>query len=949
MPNIPDSRAPATARFELPDEKISAVTGGLSKLSKAIHEKDEKEKQAENARKQKLAITDVDSVESAKDEGFIEGVKSDLRDASEFMQEKLRDIDLYEEMSEFTSGLYQGIREQLGFTDSSPAKIDEEIKTAYEEQKAGMLARQNFRNEDEVAAFSQRFDEKARFDQQSLRASKQQILKERIHATVDRHIEKYGSGVVTNPDTLTDAIIVIDSNINDLAPGIGREVAVEKSREARRSFLSFALQGHAKQGNYDALQSLLDGVDPATGAEINIDEYVNNEDKGYFQSIASKGIVRNEATKLLDDISAAGLSEEHLLRTLEYYPDQLIGKEANLLWKNQRRLQAKEQRERIKGQRYSGWNYLVENKGNIDVNDLSLDLSDEDRETFIRYVDELSDRQLGLYRPDHSLGKRAVYEVKKLQLADPENFGDRDLSDYFKFMSPHQIGQAVAMQEGELDARDAANFKMRDRVAFQAWKAATGKSVLEQEDKESFIDFRINLDERVDEHNGTQEEPATPTDVERIANDMAANGEMVQPEREGDVIRGGEGRDVFGGSGGESLNEYEELGNHKVPINDIAHQEGLEGRKTDNNLINGMHYSNFIRDALATNLRLDKSSPENQQAVDMYYNSYEEAPLFKAAPASEQNKEISALVNNLGILPSSVKKRTIDDINSGDPDRILRAADLNTKLENLEIEVSLDIADFEQSRLRMISTMIGAGVEPKDAVERAKFLADPANEKLIQTRTKKYEEMVENNPFGALLSGYEFSAGNGYLTDFFKPYFAEIPLYLREELEVELNGLLKREYLLTGDIRHPNEYAQEKMVKNWGQSIVNGSKEFMKHPPEMYYTSNGFEKNDKGIWGPQKRRQFKKNYWGNWGHSNGSISDQNAATHIADKLEKDLISMGVPKDVDTFLVADDRTDDEARNNLFPSYKIQFSDLKQSSNFSLEDYRWNPRDGFFAIK
>ncbi|WP_120497556.1 hypothetical protein [Kiloniella sp. EL199] len=566
MPNIPDSRAPATVRFELPDENIGAVTKGLSRLAKAVHEKDKKKKEEEKARKQEPATADVDPAESPQDESVIEGVKSDLRDASEYMQEKLRDIDLYEEMSEFASGLYQGIKEQLGFTDSSPSKIDEEINSAYANIKTDLMTRQNFKGEDEAAAFSQRFDEKARFDQQSLRAFKQEIIKEKIHTTVDRHIEKYGSGVVGNPDTLTDAIIVIDSNINDLAPGIGREAAVEKSREARRSLLSFALQGHAKQGNYDALQSLLDGVDPATGAAINIDEYVNREDKGYFQSIASKGIVRNEATRLLDDIYSAGLSEEDLLRTLEYYPDQLVGEEAALLWRNERRLQAKEQRERVKGQRYFAWNFLVENKGNIDINDLSLDLSQSDRNQIAEYADQIiaGDND---FSPDvkfrREQGSRALYELKALQVADPEAFPNYDLSHYFKDLSPKQINEVIAMQQSEPDPRLAANFKLRERLAQRAWESITGSDGQGELDRHAFVDFRIRLDERIDEYNGTQKEPAGPFEIEQIVNDMVANGEVVQPVQGNEVIRGEEERDVLVGDGDPVFAEDVIKGTHE--------------------------------------------------------------------------------------------------------------------------------------------------------------------------------------------------------------------------------------------------------------------------------------------------------------------------------------------------------------------------------------------------
>ncbi|WP_299380746.1 hypothetical protein [uncultured Kiloniella sp.] len=582
MPNIPDSRAPATVRFQLPDENIGAVTSGLSKLSQAVHEKDKKKKEEEKARKQEPATADVDPAESPQDESPIEGVKSDLRDASEYMQEKLRDIDLYEEMSEFASGLYQGIREQLGFTDSSPSKIDEQIRTSYADMKTDLMARQSFKNENDAAVFSQRFDEKARFDQQSLGAFKQQVLREKIYTTVDRHIEKYGAGVIGNPDTLTDAIIVIDSNINDLAPGIGREAAVEKSKEARRSLLSFALQGRAKQGNYDALQSLLDGVDSATGAAINIDEYVNREDKGYFQSIASKGIIHNEATKLLDDVSAAELSEEDLLRTLEHYPDQLVGKEAGLLWKSQQRLQAKEQRERIKGQRYSAWNYLVENRGNIDVNNLSLDLSEADRDQIAEYADKINAGDNGFPSDvefKRQQGSRALYEINGLQVADPEAFQNYDLSHYFKDLSPKQISQVMAMQQSEPDPRSSADFKLRERLAQRAQKNITGSDGQGEFDRDAFVDFRVRLDERIDEYNGTHNEPAGPFEVEQIVNDMVANGEVVFPNLENEVIWDEEGRDVLIGEGGESLskeNSNEDQDNSETPIIDMAYEQGHE-------------------------------------------------------------------------------------------------------------------------------------------------------------------------------------------------------------------------------------------------------------------------------------------------------------------------------------------------------------------------------------
>ncbi|MFD2205497.1 hypothetical protein [Kiloniella antarctica] len=511
MPNIPDSRAPSSAGFSLPEENINSVANGLGALSDTLSDEDVQKKL----------------------EGLGGELKSGLDDTSKYLQEKLRDVDVYEELSEFTSGIYQAVRDQLGFAGKSPDKISQEVSTAYAEKKSEILARQEFDNPETATMFNRKLDEKIGYDQEALGAFQKQALAEKIHATVDRHIEKYNSGVEADPSTLTDAIVVIDSSINDLAPGIGRDAAVEKSAQARKSLLSFALQGHAKQGNYGALQTLLDGIDPATGARINIDRYVDGVDKAYFQDLTTKGLRQEGAVRFLDDMAAAGLSAEEQFQEMSLHPDSDLANEALSLFKSQERARARAQREAIRESRYAAWGNILETGENAEVTDIPLDADENLRREIETHIER------GPARDDFTRrkGTQALYEIKSLRVSDPEAFQRLDLSHYFKDLSRKQIGQVMAMQQAEPDPYETAHFKLRDRLALRTWKEITGRNGRDELETANFADFRTRLDERIEEYEQLNKKQAGPFEVEEIVNTMRDGGEVVDLENEGFVTQ----------------------------------------------------------------------------------------------------------------------------------------------------------------------------------------------------------------------------------------------------------------------------------------------------------------------------------------------------------------------------------------------------------------------------
>ncbi len=596
MPNIPDSRAPASAGFSLPDENIDAISDGLNSLSKTLAKKIPKQPEEEASVDKETSPEKKTSSDTDVDETFVDGFKADLTEASKFLQEKLRDVDVYEELSEFTSGIYQTVRDQLGFTEKSPDKINLEVSTAYAEKKGEILARQEFENPEAATIFSRKLDEKIGYDQEAFGAFQKQALTEKIHATVDRHIEKYNAGVEADPSTLTDAIVVIDSSINDLAPGIGRDAAVEKSAQARKSLLSFALQGHAKQGNYGELQTLLDGIDPATGAGINIGRYVDGPDKAYFQDLATKGLLQARVTRFLDEMAAAGLSNEEQFEAMSQLPDSDMANEALSLFKSQERKRARAQREAIRESRYTAWGGILEIGEVAEVTDIPLDADENLRREIETHIER---------RPAHDdftrrKGTQALYEIKSLRVSDPEAFQRLDLSHYFKDLSRKQIGQVMAMQQAVPDPYETAHFKLRDRLALRVWKEITGGNGRDELESANFADFRTRIDERIEEFEQLNNKQVGPFEVEGIVNTMRDDGEVVNLEdghgRVGGISGEGGGEFFIGGVGDDSINGDNIKNSPDIYDDRIFNEEGAENVSVPND-VNDLFSGKSINDS----------------------------------------------------------------------------------------------------------------------------------------------------------------------------------------------------------------------------------------------------------------------------------------------------------------------------------------------------------------
>ncbi|MCZ4280015.1 hypothetical protein O4H49_04450 [Kiloniella laminariae] len=453
-------------------------------------------------------------------------------------------MDLYEELSEFTSGLFQSFREQFDFTEKSAEEIYRDAGRAFGEKKQEILARQKFDNPAAASVFNRKLDEKIGYDLQAVPTFHQQALVEQSRGKLDQYVEKYVAAVAENPDTLTDAIVVIDNAINELSSAFGHNAAVKRSIDARTKVLKSGFESYARQGNYAALQTLLDGIDPRTKAQINIDRYVTPGDKAHFQSLVNKGNLRSGAVRFLEDMAAGGLSPQEQLKQIGEISDQSHREEVLALYGSQHRAKTKAKTRALRGKRYNDWEELLVRGEQASATDIPLDSDLTTRREMERFL-------AGSQRnsPDALKQNRYVrYEILRFSQEDPAAFREADLSEFFSSLTPEQIIWVRELQETELDPLKGAEFRLDDKFALNAWKKATGKSGRDEDQEQEFSDFRIRYIERVADFEILEQRKATGFEKEAIIREMEENGEVtgdaLGKERSGSLSRFAK-RDVF--------------------------------------------------------------------------------------------------------------------------------------------------------------------------------------------------------------------------------------------------------------------------------------------------------------------------------------------------------------------------------------------------------------------
>ena len=209
------------------------------------------------------------------------------------------------------------------------------------------------------------------------------------------------------------------------------------------------------------------------------------------------------------------------------------------------------------------------------------------------------------------------------------------------------------------------------------------------------------------------------------------------------------------------------------------------------------------------------------------------------APALDANPQraVDTWVNfseSVGRVPTQVAGRIRGLIRSGDDEGVLFAADVLDRLASGEPALLHDFSPRHITFGTHVAHLQRLGVEPAKAVQFARESEKKSKEE-IKTLEQDYsfqqynvdniDELVETiDDMDVSFSDVAF--------DFFA---TEPPPQLRGEYE----ALVHDAYIRTdGDIDVARESANRTIKRVWGMTEVNGTKEVIKYPPEIYYRTN---------------------------------------------------------------------------------------------------------------
>lgn len=222
---------------------------------------------------------------------------------------------------------------------------------------------------------------------------------------------------------------------------------------------------------------------------------------------------------------------------------------------------------------------------------------------------------------------------------------------------------------------------------------------------------------------------------------------------------------------------------------------------------------------------LMQADPKDREAVKFISAQYE-----KDAATWEPKDMASNTVNvalRTGIVPDGVKSFWRSAA-YGTPEQQYTAAEIFNAIDAKAPHVieRSGVDKTTQARYRLIGSMTKAGIDPNTVIKRANDLVNPENRTLREAR----EKIFSDKEFKKITAAD--------VTDFFDTPMEWEATILPEQipaLEEEVNGLYRREFLLTGDADHAKEYALKNSKRTWGVTNADGTKRLIKYPPENYY------------------------------------------------------------------------------------------------------------------
>ena len=239
----------------------------------------------------------------------------------------------------------------------------------------------------------------------------------------------------------------------------------------------------------------------------------------------------------------------------------------------------------------------------------------------------------------------------------------------------------------------------------------------------------------------------------------------------------------------------------------------------------------MVEDAMAHGVKLSHLDSDHKKGVDAYVvgrfgtsiDAQKGTPEQRAA--FEQGNVIVAA--NTGVLSSEGKAYIIGLNRSGDPEKVVQAANLYSQLLQVAPQTLSDISERDRVRLEVTAAMASSGVSPAVATKYGQEAVDRTPEQQAEIKAT-YAAAIKADGTSNGDSLEDFLGSDNAFDPFFGP-----PATSNNKIRTEYDSLVQTFFGQTGDLSLARDMAQARIRENWGRSEINGLPQAVKYSPEV--------------------------------------------------------------------------------------------------------------------
>lgn len=242
--------------------------------------------------------------------------------------------------------------------------------------------------------------------------------------------------------------------------------------------------------------------------------------------------------------------------------------------------------------------------------------------------------------------------------------------------------------------------------------------------------------------------------------------------------------------------------------------------KRDEDLLEVAQQKERVALAIGGLAPLDPRSGEDRDALDAYYRETL-APRIRELDTNQAFSELALFVDRVGIVPPALRGQLRGTLRSGETEQKVAAADLIDRIRQRNPAALQDFAKEDIAVAEQISVLIGRGVEPQKAVERAEDLVFNADE---PARALRRARLTQDNILEVMETRFIDDMNQSVVDRL------EVP----DPLVAEYREAVSKAYELTGDDEAADRQARTELQAIWSPTRVLGPARWMKLAPERF-------------------------------------------------------------------------------------------------------------------